>query len=150
MVSPDSNRMVFTIRDWLDSLGVVLAFLISLLKTCTSHQSFWHGVTDFTSFEEHLESSSVLSCCPNEVKYRFKNIFLRWSRLQTKESQKRTEFCLAWLENSRDHYGSSAWPFYRLVQSVTLWLTRRWGLYNGTCPKLLRGDKALILVPCGC
>ena len=30
---------------------------------------------------------------------------------------------------------------------IALWLTRRWGLYDGTCPNLLRGDKAPILLP---
>ena len=31
---------------------------------------------------------------------------------------------------------------YRSLLNIALWLTRRWGLYAGTCPNLLRGDKA--------
>ena len=38
-------------------------------------------------------------------------------------------------------------PSTSLYRSIALWLTRRWRLYEGTCPKLLRGDKALVLVP---
>ena len=31
-----------------------------------------------------------------------------------------------------------------------LWQTRRWGLYDRTCPNVLREDNALILVPSDC
>ena len=47
----------------------------------------------------------------------------------------------------------NAYSFGHLVLShfeFALWLTRRWGLYDGTCPNLLRGDKAPILVPSDC
>ena len=39
---------------------------------------------------------------------------------------------------------------YWSFQSIVLWITRRFGLYDGTCQNLLRGDKALTLVPSGC
>ena len=49
---------------------------------------------------------------------------------------------------------SCALPFYSLVQiflkALHFWLTRQRILYGGTCPNLLRGDKALILVPSDC
>ena len=54
---PGSNRTVFTFRNWLDLLGVVLAFLISILKISKLLQNCWHRVIDITSFEKHLESS---------------------------------------------------------------------------------------------
>ena len=33
--------------------------------------------------------------------------------------------------------------------SIALWLTRRWGLYDGTCQNL-RGERVLIFFPCDC
>ena len=39
---------------------------------------------------------------------------------------------------------------YRSFLNTALRLTRRWGLYDGTCPNLLRGDKAVILFPSDC
>ena len=44
---------------------------------------------------------------------------------------------------------SCAWPFYRHVQ-ICPKVTRQLGLYDGTCPNLLRRDKALIFVPSDC
>ena len=67
--------------------------------------NFLRRVTDITSFEQHFESYSghTLAFYLNLVKYRFKNIFgrnlspglLRWSSLQTKEGQMRSEHRLA-------------------------------------------------------
>ena len=73
----DSHHTVFEFRSWLDSLGIVLAFWISILKIFKSLQNYWHMVTDITSFEKHLESSSGLSLsfCQNLVKYCLKNMF---------------------------------------------------------------------------
>ena len=103
----DSQRMVFTFLSWLDLLGVALAFSISILKIFKLLPNYWYGVTDISSFEKHLESSSshTLSFYLNLLKYRFKNMFLkdlspgllRWSSLQTKEGQMRGEFRLVGL-----------------------------------------------------
>ena len=54
----DSLHTVFTFRSWLDLLGVVLAFWISILKISKLLQNCWHRVIDITSFEKHLESST--------------------------------------------------------------------------------------------
>ena len=66
----DSNHTVFTFRSWLDLLGVVLAFWISILEIFKSLHNVWHRVTYITSFERHLRSSSsyTLNFCPNLVK----------------------------------------------------------------------------------
>ena len=48
----DSHRTVFTFRSWLDLLGVVLAFWISILKISKLLQNCWHRVIDITSFEK--------------------------------------------------------------------------------------------------
>ena len=47
--------------------------------------------------------------------------------------------CLALLQSCTD---------YSL--SVALWITRRFGLYDGPCLNLLRGDRVLIPVPSDC
>ena len=72
----DSLRTVFTFRSWLDLLGVVLAFWISILKISKLLQIYWHRVIDITSFEKHLESSldHTLNFCRNLVIFRSKNI----------------------------------------------------------------------------
>ena len=72
----DSHRTVFTFRSWLDLLGVVLAFWISILKISKLLQNCWHRVIDITSFEKHLESSldHTLNFCRNLVIFRSKNI----------------------------------------------------------------------------
>ena len=44
--------------------------------------------------------------------------------------------------------GSSTALYRFLIDHCTL--TMWWGLYDGTCPNLLRGNKALILVPSDC
>ena len=41
----DSRRTVFTFRSWLDVLGVVLAFWISILQIFKSLLNVWHRVT---------------------------------------------------------------------------------------------------------
>ena len=38
-------------------------------------------------------------------------------------------------------------PYKELSKSIAIWLSRQWGLYDGTCPNFLRADKALTLVP---
>ena len=75
----------------------------------------------------------------------------------------RSKFCLVGFENSKTHSTSKVWskdhreddrsctwPFYSLVQifpkALQLWLARQLGLYNVTCPNLIRDDNALILV----
>ena len=88
---------------------------------------------------------------------------LLWPCLQTKEGKKcRLENSYTpstskvWPSDHREEYRSCSWPFYSPVQIFALWLTRRWGLYDGTFPNLIRGEKTLTLVPsifitlCGC
>ena len=64
-----------------DLLDVVLAFLISILKIFKSLQNYWHRVTDIKSFGKRYESSlgHTLNFCPNLVKYRSKNMYLKES-----------------------------------------------------------------------
>ena len=66
---------------WLDLLGVVLAFWISILKISKLLHNYWHRVIDITSFEKHLESSldHTLNFCRNLVIFRSKNIFQKES-----------------------------------------------------------------------
>ena len=73
---PDSHRMVFTFRSWLDLLSVVLAFWISILKISKLLQNYLHRVTYITNFEKHLESSldHTPNCCRNLVIFRSKNM----------------------------------------------------------------------------
>ena len=134
VIFPDPHCTVFTFLSWLDLLGVVLAFWISIPKICKSLPNYLHRVTDITSFEKHLKSSSghTLSFYPNgEISFQecfLKNLspgLLRWSSLQTKEGQLR----FFRLENSltpsmsnvcpsdhREDDRSSHWPFYSLLQ----------------------------------
>ena len=65
----------FTFCNWLDLIGVVITFWISVLKIFRSPQNYWHGVTVVTSFERLLESSlgHALSFYSNLVKHRSKN-----------------------------------------------------------------------------
>ena len=78
---PDSDRTVFTFRNWLDLLGVVLAFWNSILKICKLLQNYLHRVTDITNFEKHLESSldHNPNCCRNLVIFRSKNMWQKES-----------------------------------------------------------------------
>ena len=59
-----------------------------------------------------------------------------------------------WPIDHREDDRSCAWPLYSLVQifpkALHSDITRQLGLYDGTCPNLLRGDKAPILVPSKC
>ena len=134
-------RTVFTFRSWLDLLGVVLAFWISILKISKLLQNCWHRVIDITSFEKHLESSldHTLNFYRNLVIFRSKNICQKEYLIrsfygdlvyQTKEGQRHTEFHLVGFENSqtpstttvwpsdhREDYRSCAWPFYSLVRT---------------------------------
>ena len=65
-----------TFRSWLDLLGVVLAFWISILKISKLLQNCWHRVIDITSFEKHLESplDHALNFFRNLVIFRSKNM----------------------------------------------------------------------------
>ena len=76
----------------LPSCGVNISQLNRFARCCTSILDFhsknfkllpnyWHRVTDVTSFEKQLESSSghTLSFYPNLVKYRLQNMFLKES-----------------------------------------------------------------------
>ena len=73
---PRLHRTVFTFRSWLDLLGVVLAFWISILKISKLLQNCLHRVIDITSFERNLESSldHTPNFCRNLVLFRSKNI----------------------------------------------------------------------------
>ena len=54
---PDSHRMVFTFRSWLDLLDAALAFCFPNLKISKLLQNCWLRTKYITSFEKHLESS---------------------------------------------------------------------------------------------
>ena len=137
----DSHRTVFTFRSWLDLLGVVLAFWISILKISKLLQklltqgyryhklrkAFWKF---FRSYFELLSKFGDISFPRIFVKRNFSPGFLRWSSIQTKEGQRHTEFHLVGFENSqtpstttvwpsdhREDYRSCAWPFYSLVRT---------------------------------
>ena len=81
---PDSHRTVFTFRSWLDLLGVVLAFWISILKISKSLQNYLHRVTDITNFEKHFESflDHTPKYCWNLVIFRSKNMCQKESLTQ--------------------------------------------------------------------
>ena len=70
-----SISTVFTFRSWLDLLGVVLAFWISIQKISKLLQNCLHRFIDITSFEKHLESSldHTLNFCRNLVIFCSKN-----------------------------------------------------------------------------
>ena len=80
---PDSHHTVFTFRNWLDLLDVVLAFRISILKI--SIRNCLHRVIDITSFEKHLESSldHTPNFCRNLVIFRSKNMYLTESFIRS-------------------------------------------------------------------
>ena len=52
-----SHLTVFTFCSWLDLLGFVLEFWISILKISKLLQNYWQRVIYITSFEKHLKSS---------------------------------------------------------------------------------------------
>ena len=152
----DSHDTVYIFRCKFDLLDVVLVFMISILNL-KSLQSYWHRVTDVTSFGKRLESSlgHTLNFCPNLVQYRFKDnlspVFY-WDLVfkQRRVIWRRSEFHRVRLENSETPSKSSVWPSNHwedylclaLLQpwpcadhslSVSLWLTRRVWLYDGPC-----------------
>ena len=51
---PRLPSSVFTFLSWLDLLGAVLAFWISILKIFKSLPHYWHMVIDITSFEKNI------------------------------------------------------------------------------------------------
>ena len=73
---PDYHRTEFTIRSWLDLLGVALVFPISILTITKLLQNCWHRFIDISSFEKHLENSldHTLNFCRNLVIFRSKNM----------------------------------------------------------------------------
>ena len=75
----DAHRTMFTFLCWLDLLGVVLAFWISILKKLQNHFQIADTVIYITKLEKYLESSSghTLNFFPNLVKFRFKNMFMK-------------------------------------------------------------------------
>ena len=83
-MSIDSHPMVFTFLSWSDLLYVALAF--SILRIFKLLPSYLYRVTDITSFEKHLESSSghTLTFYLNFEKCRCKNMF--WEESLTRSS----------------------------------------------------------------
>ena len=101
----DSHDMVFTFHSWLDLLGDVLAFLISILKIFKSLQKYWFRVTDITNFEKHLESSSGHWTIVSKICF-WRNLstgLQGWSTLSTMEGQRPSEFRLVGLESHRKY-----------------------------------------------
>ena len=75
----NSNLIVFAFLSWLDLLGGVRSFWISILQIFISHQNYRITITDTTSFAKHLGISWIytLSFCPKLVQFRFRNMFLQ-------------------------------------------------------------------------
>ena len=98
----DSHLTVLTFRSWLDLLGNVLAFWISILKIFKSLQNILHRVTDIRSSEIHLESSSghTLSFYPiwwNIVS------FQEYDSVQNRENTEGFSNCIVW--KNTDKFG---------------------------------------------
>ena len=115
--------------------------LISILNIINSLRTYWHRVTNITSFEKYLESSSghTLTFYPNLVKYRFNNMFLKeylarffYGDLvyQLRRVKCEANFIssdsnivrrlrrrqYSWTSNHQENYKSCVWPFYSIVQ----------------------------------
>ena len=77
----DSHRMVFTFRNWLYLIGIVLAFWIFILNILKITSKLLTQGYRYHMLRKHLESSlgTSPSFCPNMVKCRFKNMFLKES-----------------------------------------------------------------------
>ena len=149
----------------------------SVLLSCSLLQNCWHRIINITSFEKHLESSLDHTRTSFEIWWYFvpricvkRNIssaLLMWSSVQTKEGQRHTEFHLVCFENSQTPLATTTDPLIierslclvvgpstaldrPFLKHCTLTNTLRWGLYDGPCPNLLRGDKILIFDPSDC
>ena len=135
-----SDRTVFTFRNWLDVLGVVLAIWISILKIPKLLPNCLHRVKISRASKNIWKVLEIILWTSVEnwwyfvprifVKRNLSPGLLWWSSLQTKEGQRHTEFHLVGFENSqtpstttvlpsdyRENYRSCAWPFYSLVQT---------------------------------
>ena len=133
----DFHRTVLTFRSWLDLICVVLAFLISILKSSN------HFNTTDTRLQISIAQASnniwkvlqviiwalIQISWTIVIRIRFWRNLIRSIKSTTKEGHIWSEFNLVGLENSqtpstskvwpsdhREHDRSCAWPFYSLVQ----------------------------------
>ena len=139
----DSHLMLFTFLSQLDLLDVALAFRITQSKNLQITSKLltqgyrYHKLRK--SFGKFFRSYSDLLPIFGEISLILRICFgrnlspglLRWSSLQTKEDQMRSEFCLIGFLNSQTHATSEvwpgdhreddrscAWPLYSLVQII--------------------------------
>ena len=107
MTFPDSHRMVFIFRSWLDLLDVVLAFWVSIRKNLKITSNCLHRVIDIASFEKHLESSldHTPSFCRNLVIFRSKDMYLEESLTRSSTVIEHQNF-----------------PWLKLIEIVILWV----------------------------
>ena len=170
---PDSHRTVFTFRSWLDLLGVVLAYWISILKISKLRQNYLHRVTDITyfektfgkffrsysqllskfgdiSFQEYVSKGISHPVFYGDLVYKLRRVkhtpnFIS-SRSKIVKRLRRRHYDPMIIERTISLVLGPSTALY-LSLSIALWLTRRWELYDGPCLNLLRGDKVLIFVP---
>ena len=168
---PDSYRMVLTFRSWLDLLGVVLAFWISILKISRLLQNCWHRVIYISqasktfgkflrscsellskfgwhSFQEYVSKGISHPVFYGDLVYKLKrvkdtpNVISSDSKIVKR--LRRQQYDPLIIQRT---IGLVLGPCTTLSWSIALWLTRRWGLYDGPCPNLLRGDMVLLFLP---
>ena len=160
----DSHRTVFTFHSWLDLLGVVLAVWISILKVSQitlklltqgyryyklrkTFAKFFRSYSELLSklgdisFQEYLSigiSHPVfygdlvyklrrVKDTPNFILSSSKIVQRLWRHYNPVIIERTKGLCFALLQPCTD-----------LSWSIALWLTRRWRLYDGPCPNLLR------------
>ena len=153
-----------------------LGVWISIQKIFKSLSNYWHRVTCITSFERYLESSSCHTLnilwsgvlrfqeyVSDGISHPFLNcdLFYKLQSVKCKANFVSSGSKIVKRLRCRKYdqviiertiglvFGTSSGLYRSFLKHSTLTDMRR-GLYDGTCPNLLRGDKALILVPSYC
>ena len=157
---------VFAFRRWLDSLGVVLAFWISILKSQITSKIYLQGYRDITSFEKTFVNF-LTSYSEHFVKIWWKDVswICLWNNLSTcnlvfmsrwvkgaancvfsgstKDKHNRCrKYDLMIIEMTIGIVFGPSTAYADLSWSIALWIKRRWILYDGPCPNLLREDRS--------
>ena len=173
---PDSHRTVLTLLSWLNVLGVVLAFWISILKIFKYLPNYWHRVTDIANFERRGKFfgsySELLSkfggisfqeYIPGGISHLFfygdlvyklrrvlceANFVSLGSKIVIRFRCRKYEQVI--IERTIVLLLGPSSALYRSFLEHCSLAKRRWGLYDGTCLNPLRWDKAVILVPSYC
>ena len=130
----DSHRTVFTFRSWLDLLGVVLAFWISILKISKLLQNCSHRVINITIFEKtfgkFFRSYSELLSKFGDISFKeylskgishpvfYGDLVYKLRRVKdTPNFFSSGSTTTVWPSDHREDYRSCAWPFYSLVRT---------------------------------